>query len=88
MLDVGSVDGDVAVRGDARMITSLIPDLPSIGDWRSLTITSGAFPVDLSQFTANVVGERPRYDAQLFDRVPPHLPDHRRARRLRGHADR
>lgn len=80
LLDVGPVDGDVAVRGAARMLTSLIRDLPSITRWRSLTVAAGAFPVDLSQFTANVVGERPRYDAQLFDRVRgrtlPRYPDY------------
>lgn len=80
VLDVGSVDGDVAVRGAARMLTSLIRDLPSLAAWRSLTIAAGAFPVDLSQFTAYVVGERPRYDAQLYDRVRnrtlPRYPDY------------
>lgn len=69
IFDIGPVDGDVAVRGGARMVIALIRDLPSIHDWRSITVTSGAFPIDLSQFTANVIGERPRYDAQLFDRV-------------------
>jgi hypothetical protein len=80
LLDVGAVDGDVAVLGGARMVTSLIRDLPSIQDWRSVTVASGAFPVDLSQFTANVVGERLRFDAQLFDRVAsrrlPRRPDY------------
>lgn len=80
VLDVGPVDGDAAVRGAARMLTSLIRDLPSIAAWRSLTVAAGAFPVDLSQFTAHVVGERPRYDAQLFDRVRnrtlPRYPDY------------
>lgn len=79
ILDVGPVDADVAVRGGARMVTSFIRDLPSIGAWRSLTVASGAFPVDLSQFTADVIGERPRFDAQLFDRVRtrklPRQPD-------------
>lgn len=80
LLDVGAVDGEVAVRGAARLLTSLIRDLPSIGAWRTLTIAAGAFPVDLSQFTANVVGKRPRYDAQMFDRVRsrtlPRQPDY------------
>lgn len=80
VLDVGAVDGDVAVRGAARLLTSLIRDLPSIGRWRTLTIASGAFPVDLSQYAANTVGKRPRYDAQLFDRVRgrtlPRVPDY------------
>jgi hypothetical protein len=79
VLDVGPVDGDFAVRGGARLVVSLLRDLPKIGEWRSVTVTSGAFPVDLSQFTPNVIGERPRYDAQLFDQVRhrklPRQPD-------------
>lgn len=80
ILDVGAVDSDIAVRGGARMVIALLRDLPSVADWLSITVTAGAFPVDLSQFTANVPGERPRYDAQLFDRVRarrlPRLPDY------------
>lgn len=69
LLDLGPLDGDVAVRGGARMVLSLLRDLPKIDQWRTVTVASGAFPVDLSQFTANQIGERPRYDAQLYDRV-------------------
>lgn len=79
VLDVGPIDGDVAVRGAARLVASLLRDLPRIDEWRSVTVASGAFPVDLSQFSAHVIGERPRYDAQLFDRVRtkkiPRQPD-------------
>ena len=80
LIDLGAVEGDVAVRGGARMVISLMRDLPSIHDWRTVTVASGAFPVDLSQFSANVIGERPRYDAQLFDAVTrkttPRQPDY------------
>jgi hypothetical protein len=69
LLDLGAVEGDVAVRGGARMVVSLLRDLPSVDDWRSVTVASGAFPTDLSQFNAWVMGERPRFDAQVFDRV-------------------
>lgn len=69
LLDLVAVDGDVAVYGGARLVVSLMRDLPSIADWRSITVASGAFPVDLSQFSPNVIGERPRLDAQLFDLV-------------------
>ena len=80
VLDLGAVDSEVAVRGGARLVTSLMRDLPSITDWRSVTVASGAFPVDLSQFSPNVIGERPRLDAQLFDLVRgrrlPRQPDY------------
>lgn len=79
LLDLGPVEGDVAVRGGARLIQSLLRDLPRIDEWRTITVAAGAFPVDLSQFTANVIGERPRYDAQVFDAVRrrriPRQPD-------------
>jgi hypothetical protein len=80
IFDLGAIDGDVAVRGGARLVVSLLRDLPQIDAWRSITVASGAFPVDLSQFTAWVIGERPRFDAQLFDRVRklklPRYPDY------------
>lgn len=90
LIDVGAVDGDVAVRGGARLVLSLLRDLPKINEWRTVTVAAGAFPVDLSQFAPNVIGERPRYDAQLFDRVrskrTPHLRDRLEAPRVRRYA--
>ncbi len=80
LLDLGPVEGDVAVRGGARLVLSLLRDLPDVADWRTVTVAAGAFPVDLSQFQANVIGARPRYDAQLFDQVRrrrlPRQPDY------------
>lgn len=69
LLDVGAVDGDIAVRGGAALVRALVRGLQAVDEWRSVTVAAGAFPVDLSQFTAWVVGERPRFDAQLFDAV-------------------
>lgn len=80
LLDLGAIDGDIAVLGAGRLVLSLLRDLPSILSWRSVTVASGAFPVDLGSFTANVIGERPRYDAQLYDyvskRKTPRTPDY------------
>ncbi len=80
LLDLGPVEGDVAVRGGARLVLSLLRTLPEVTDWRTVTVAAGAFPVDLSQFTPNTIGERPRYDAQLFDQVRrrrlPRQPDY------------
>ncbi len=79
LLDAGPVEGDVSVKGIARLIVSLLRDLPSVRDWRSVIVASGAFPVDLSTFTPGTIGERPRWDAQLFDQVRrrriPRQPD-------------
>jgi hypothetical protein len=69
ILDLGAVDGDIAVRGGASLVRALLRGLERVDEWRSVTIAAGAFPLDLSQFTPDVIGERPRFDAQLFDAV-------------------
>jgi hypothetical protein len=69
LLDLGAVDGDIAVRGGASLVRALLRGLDAVDEWRSVTVAAGGFPIDLSQFTARVVGERPRFDAQLFDAV-------------------
>lgn len=69
LLDLGAIEGDIAVRGGASLVRALLRGLDRVEAWRSVTVAAGAFPVDLSQFTADTVGERPRYDAQLFDSV-------------------
>jgi hypothetical protein len=69
LLDTGAVDGDLAVRGGARIVLSLLRSLASLQDWRSVTVVGGAFPEDLSGFQPWVLGRRPRFDASLYDRV-------------------
>lgn len=69
IIDLGEVQGDLAVVASARIVLPLLRALTSIDHWRSVTVAAGAFPVDLSTFTAWVVGERARDDAKLFDRV-------------------
>lgn len=69
VLDLGAIEGDVPVRGGARMVLSFVRDLASIQRWRSVTVASGGFPVDLSQFMPYVIGERARFDAHLYDQV-------------------
>lgn len=79
LLDAGAVDGDLAVRGGARIVLSLLRGLSSVQDWRSVTVIGGAFPEDLSAFQAWQVGRRPRFDAALYDQVMskrlPRAPD-------------
>lgn len=69
LVDLGAIDGDLAVRGGASLVRALLRGLDGADEWRSVTVAAGAFPVDLSQFTPGVIGERPRFDAQLFDAV-------------------
>jgi hypothetical protein len=79
VLDVGAVDGELAARGGARIVVSLLRGLPSVQDWRSLTVVGGAFPQDLSSFQPWTLGRQPRFDAMLFDLVAskrlPREPD-------------
>lgn len=69
LLDLGAVDGDIAVRGGASLVRALLRGMDKVDEYRSVTVAAGAFPIDLSQFSARVVGERSRFDAQLFDAV-------------------
>jgi hypothetical protein len=69
ILDVGSIDGELAVRGGARIILSLLRTLASLEDWRSITVAGGAFPEDLTTFEAWKIGRRPRFDAALYDQI-------------------
>lgn len=74
LLDLGAVEGDIAVRGGARMAVSLLRELDSLDQWRTVIVAAGAFPVDLSQFSAWKLGEQARFDAQVFDRVTRRPP--------------
>jgi Beta protein len=69
VLDAGVVDSAIAVRGAARVMRSFLRDLGHVDDWRSITVTAGAFPVDLSAYDSWVIGERPRYDADMWVRI-------------------
>jgi hypothetical protein len=80
LLDAAFVDGDLAVRGGARIIVSLLRGLEKIEEWRSVTVVVGAFPEDLSGFQPWKIGRRPRFDAALYDQVTekrlPRTPDY------------
>jgi hypothetical protein len=69
LLDLGAIDGDISVRGGASLVRALLRGLEDVEEWRSVTVAAGAFPIDLSQFSPGVIGERPRFDAQVFDAV-------------------
>lgn len=77
VLDLGPVNGDLAVRAGTRLVTDLLRDLSKIDDWRQIIVASGAFPADLSAVERWVIGEPRRYDAAVWD----HLQERRRIRR-------
>jgi hypothetical protein len=69
LVDLGVVDGELLVTAGSRLVRPFLRGLSSRNAWRSITVAGGAFPIDLSGFTANKIGTQPRYDAQLYDRV-------------------
>jgi hypothetical protein len=69
LFDLGAVSGDVAVLGGARLVVSLLRDLEGLPHYRSVTVASGAFPVDLSNVAPWTLGEHPRDDAALYNRI-------------------
>ncbi len=69
IFDLGAITGDVAVLGGARLVTSLLRELDRMSEYRSVTIAAGAFPVDLSSVTPWTLGEHPRDDAALYNRI-------------------
>jgi Beta protein len=83
VLDVGAVNGDLAVRAGSRLVTDLLRDITDIDEWRGVIVTAGAFPVDLSSVQRWVIGELPRYDAALWD----HLQGRRRITRTPTYGD-
>lgn len=74
VLDVESVDGDLGVRAGSRLVADVLRGLLQVEGWRTLAVTGGAFPVDLSGVQAWTIGEAPRYDAAMYD----HLVERRR----------
>ncbi len=69
VLDLGVVQGDLAVRAGARVVADVLIGLSDIDKWRRVIATAGAFPLDLSSVSPWVFGEFQRYDAALWDRV-------------------
>lgn len=66
LLDAGHVDGDVPAQLAARSIRSILREMDHLAEYRTLTVAGGAFPQDLSEFLPNTLGERPRYDADMW----------------------
>ncbi len=69
VLDLGSVIGDLAVRAGARLAADLLRGLAAADEWRQVIVAAGAFPSDLNEVSPWSIGELPRYDAALYDRL-------------------
>jgi hypothetical protein len=83
VLDVGVVNGDLAVRAGSRLVTDVLRGLTNVEDWRQVIVTAGAFPADLSSIQPWVIGELQRFDAGLWD----HLRGRRRLTRYPLYGD-
>lgn len=51
------------------LVFSAISNLPNVSEWRSVTLTSGSFPKDLTGFQKNGITRLPRYDWNLWQQV-------------------
>ena len=69
LIDLSAVTGAAAVLGGSRLVASLVRELDGVSEFRSVTVASGAFPVDLSNVPPWTVGELPRDDAALYSRI-------------------
>ncbi|MGB6454366.1 MAG: beta family protein [Streptosporangiaceae bacterium] len=69
VLDLGGVRGEVAVRGCERIAADALRGIRAAEESRTVIVAAGAFPPDLSEIQPWVIGEIPRYDAALFDRL-------------------
>lgn len=83
LIDAGPVGSDLSARAFARMIGGLIRDLVDLDGWRSITVSSGAFPADLSGYAPWAIAEHPRYDADMWAQ----LVSRRRIARVPGFGD-
>ncbi|MGW4123609.1 beta family protein [Nocardia sp. NPDC004711] len=68
VIDVGYVDAS-SIAISSALISSTIPHLPHLPQWRNLVLLSGAFPASLSNLSAYVPQRFLRYDAELWRRV-------------------
>jgi hypothetical protein len=69
IVDLGAIAGDFAVVGGARLVMWLLRGLDHFSTLRSVTVAAGAFPVDLSAVMPGTLGEHPRDDAAVYNRL-------------------
>jgi Beta protein len=69
ILDLGVINGDIAVRAGSRVVYDFLRDLEKVDEWKTIVVAGGAFPVDLSAIAPWSFGEAQRYDAALWDAI-------------------
>jgi len=67
IVDLGPISGDATDR--IIGVREAMRALPRLGQWRSLTLASGAFPEDLNRLAEDKTHNRDRHDWLLFLRV-------------------
>ncbi len=69
VLDLGCVIGDLPAVAGSRLAADVLRGLTAADEWRHVIVAAGAFPADLGEIVAWEIGELPRWDAALFDRL-------------------
>jgi hypothetical protein len=69
VLDLGPVVGDLMVRPGSRVVADVLRALSGAEEWREVIMSAGAFPADLTTYSAWVLGEPVRYDAAVYDQL-------------------
>ncbi len=77
VVDFSAIDSAVA-PGISLAASAIIPTLPYLRDWRTFTVASGGFPVNLSEIKTDSIHRLPRCDWTLWQtvagRTPPRVP--------------
>lgn len=71
-LDIKNTDllidlGVITKKTDVANVTKQLSQLPSLGEWRSLIVSGGVFPKDLTEFIPGKVHELERLDWKLWN---------------------
>jgi hypothetical protein len=77
VVDFGAIDSALA-PSITLAASAIIPTLPYLNDWRTFTLVSGGFPVNLSEIKTDSIHRLARCDWTLWQTVisrnPPRLP--------------
>ncbi|MDY6794815.1 MAG: beta family protein [Actinomycetota bacterium] len=71
-LDISKTDlfidlGVISESDDAKNVSAQLARLPSLNDWRTVILSGGAFPKDLSEFEKHSHNQVVRYDWRLWN---------------------
>jgi hypothetical protein len=69
VVDLGALADDGAASFASQIARLVLSEIPSVGEWRTLTLASGAFPPDLNSVQPEVLTEVQRRDATTWRAV-------------------